>query len=440
MRSRRAISSVVGMVFGIIALTTTITYVSYSMNILNNYDQSVMNKNQQLSDVDKEKFQIASVTVPNGKLNVTVTDTGSLPVQFTKIWVQNTSTSDWVHSYVPTNNFVSPGGSLTNLGQLIPVSFNSANSYNIKLVTSRGNTQQFTVNSASAAPLNIQLLAVPSTVDVGFNSSLIMVVTNNGSSILTNISPTTPTQTAGVAGCQLGQVTPSAYPTLQPGSTAIFKWDVIVGSGGSGNYCTFTATPPIKNGYPTQSVSAKVTATYISFTQTLLAKNTGILTLDYTSFRWTEGDGQWHSGWAPPGGKVVAFSVNMTNNNETQTTPPTNFYVGANTLLFLTTTQGASNTAYYIINSTDPSFNNIVPFSCNGPPLNNYCLSIASGKNATLYFYAKTENNNNPQNALPNKGVQLALSIVIFGKYATSPNNSGSLYGQNLPYIGIETQ
>ena len=108
MRSRRAISSVVGMVFAIIALTTTITYISYSMGILNNYNQSVLVKNQQLSDVGKETFQISSVTVPNGKLNITIADTGNLQINFTKIWIQNTTATDWTYSYVPTNNFVSP--------------------------------------------------------------------------------------------------------------------------------------------------------------------------------------------------------------------------------------------------------------------------------------------------------------------------------------------
>ncbi|MDE1841772.1 MAG: hypothetical protein KGI09_07810 [Thaumarchaeota archaeon] len=441
MRSRRAISSVVGMVFAIIALTTTITYISYSMGILNNYNQSVLTQNQQLTDVDKEKFQISSVTVPNGKLNVTIANTGSLPIQFTKLWIQNTSATDWVNSYVPTNSFVSPGGVLTNVGQNIPVSINPANSYNVKMVTSRGNTQQFMVNSANIAPLNIQLLAVPNNVDVGFNSSLIMVVTNNGSSILTNIAPTTPTQTAGIAGCQLGKVTPSTYPTLQPGSTAIFKWDVIVSSGTNGTSCTFTATPPIQNGYPSQRVSAKVTVTYITFTQTLLSKNTGILTLDYTSFRWTEGDGQWHTGWAPPGGNYIAFTVNMTNNNETQTNPPTNFYVGHNTLLFLTNTKGASSTSFFIMNSVNRTdLTKSVGYSCNGSPTNNYCISIPSGKTVPLYFQASSIGNSDQGTKLPSQGSELALSIVIFGQYTTSQSGSGSLYGQNLPYIGLETQ
>jgi len=174
MKSRRGLSTVVGTVFSIIALTTTITYVTYSMNTLDKYNQSSLLKNQQLTDISKENFQISSVTVPNGKFNITVSNSGSLPITFTKIWIQNQTAysagTDWTNSYVPTNNFVAPGGILKNIGQNLPVSINSAYSYNVKLVTSRGNTQQFKVNSPSVTPLNIQLYSIPSGVASGTNS------------------------------------------------------------------------------------------------------------------------------------------------------------------------------------------------------------------------------------------------------------------------------
>src|SRR5690348_14818643 len=171
MKSRRALSTVVGAVFAIIALTSTVTYVSYSMGILDNYNQSVLTKNQQLSDVNKEKFQISSVTVPNNKLNITVVNTGSLPINFTKVWIQDAKVIDSVQSYVPTHNFVVPGGVLTNIGQSATI--NPSDSYNVKLVTSRGNTQQFTLNSVSSVPVNIQFYAFPSTIPSDFTTELV---------------------------------------------------------------------------------------------------------------------------------------------------------------------------------------------------------------------------------------------------------------------------
>ncbi len=189
MRTRRGISSVVGTVFAIIALTTTVAYVSYSMNTLDKYNQTVLGKNQQNLDIGKEKFQVASVGFVNNKLNITVTNTGSLPINFTKIWIQNKTATDWVRSYVPANNFVGPGATLKNIGQNIATDAKSTLSYHIKLVTSRGNVQEFDVNSANSAPLNIQLLALPPTVPSGFTTKLVMLVTNNSTGILVNLVP-----------------------------------------------------------------------------------------------------------------------------------------------------------------------------------------------------------------------------------------------------------
>src|SRR5689334_5495370 len=85
MKSRRGLATVVGMVFSIIALTTTVAYVSYSMNILNQYNNAVLVKNQGLTSTSNEKFEIGSVTIKNSKLNITLANTGAVPINFTKI-------------------------------------------------------------------------------------------------------------------------------------------------------------------------------------------------------------------------------------------------------------------------------------------------------------------------------------------------------------------
>ena len=443
MRSRRALSTVVGAVFAIIALTSTVTYVSYSMGILDNYNQSVLTKNQQLSDVNKEKFQISSVTVPNGKLNITVTNTGSVPINFTKIWIQNQTAYsngvDWVNSYVPTNSFVNPGGVLIKMGQKIPVTINSAYSYNVKLVTSRGNTQQFNINSANVAPLNIQLLSIPATVPNGFQTKLVMIVTNNGSNILTNVTPQTPTEVGNpTATCSLiqNQASPPSYNTLPPGSTAIFQWDLLVKGTVTGQTCKWIAQ--LQNGYNGNSASTTVTVTDISFTSTTLAQNSGILTLNYTTFHWSEGGG-WKTGWAPTGGNGVAFYVNMTNNNQTL---GSNFYLSKNSLLYTSPTSGgASSQPYYIMSNVTGTLGT-TRYSCNGPPSDDYCIFMPPGGTVTLSFYATTSGSatQTASSKLPGAGTTLALNLIIFGKYASCQNCAGSMYGQHLPYTGIITQ
>ncbi len=440
MRTRRALSSVVGMVFAIIALTTTIAYVSYSMNVLSQYNQGVLGQNQQLLNLGKEKFQVTGATITSGKFNITVANTGNIPINFTKIWIQNTTGgSDWTRNYVPVNSLVSPGSTLTNIGQNTACCFLPSFSYKIKLVTSRGSTQVFNVNSANSAPLNIQLLAVPANLPSGYNTQLLMIVTNNGSSTLINVTPQTPTESAGyTATCALvqNQASPPSYNSLLPGNTAIFEWNMTVKGTTNGQICKWTAK--LQNGYPGNSASATVTVTQITLASTVFAQNSGIITLNYTTFRWTEGT-SWNTGWAPPGSQAVAFSVNMTNNNSTA---GSNFYISKNTLAFILNAGGSTvNKSYYIVNATTLSPLGATAYSCVGPPVNDYCIGLPPGGTVRLYFYATTAGSGtqSPSNILPGPGTPLTFTILITGKYATSQNAAGSLYGQSLPYVGIVT-
>ena len=435
MKSRRALSTVVGAVFAIIALTSTVTYVSYSMGILDNYNQSVLTKNQQLSDVNKEKFQISSVTVPNSKLNITVVNTGSIPINFTKIWIQNTTTAaakDWVKSYVPTQTFVIPGGVLTNIGQSVNII--PANSYNVKLVTSRGNTQQFMVNSPSVNPLNIQLYSIPSGVASGSNSELMMIVTNNGSSILTNISPSSLPVPTGSATCTTSSVSPTSYSTLLPGSTAIFKWDVTI-SGLKGSSCTYTLSKPLQNGY-SQTIQSTIIVNSVSVSQASYASATGTLSLNYTSFRWAQsGSTNWNLGWSFTGANPTMFSVQVTNNNSTG-----DFYVSQYTQLAFHKVQsgggGSNDVPFFLVNATNklPSFG-VTAFSCSNP--NDYCIKIPAGQTVMLNFSASSAQGGDI-NRLGSGGSWFNM-LLLFGKYANSRSGSGTLYGQDIPFLAVQS-
>lgn len=267
MKSRRGLSTVVGMVFSIIALTSTVAYVSYSMNTLSNYNQAVLVTNQQSTNIGKEKFQISNVGIVLNRFNITVTNTGSLPINFTKMWVQNTTATDWVHSYVPLNNFVAPGGSLKNIGQNIPVSALSSKSYNIKLVTSRGNSYQFSVNSANQSPLILQLIAAPNSVPTGFQTTILLGVTNNmsNSGILTAVKPNTLIVTSqGVASSSCSLPNPSSYTTIQNGATVFFQWYCTI-TGTVGSSATFNAT--LQNGFNHNYAISTVTLGNVQFSE-----------------------------------------------------------------------------------------------------------------------------------------------------------------------------
>lgn len=437
MRTRKGLSTVVGTVFAIIALTTTITYVSYSMGILDNYNQSVLTKNQQLTDVDKEKFQISSVTVPNNKLNITVVNTGSLPINFTKIWIQNTTATDWVKSSVPTQSFIAPGGVLKNIGQNSGVNINPAYSYNVKLVTSRGNMQQFNMNSPNSNPLNIQLIALPPSVPSDFKTELVMTVTNNGTSTLTNVVPTLTPTGSPTATCTPDPVSPAKYDTLTPGSTAIFSWSVKASGTTDGQTCSFKAM--LQNGYPNNFGSATITVTTVKLTSTDYAANAGVVTLDYTSFQWAESGTGWSTGWNPVGGAPIAFSMTVENNNKTS--GGTSLWLSQYALLVFFHA-GSTNdaTPFYIVGSVNTNANPLTVTKYTSACSNHdYCLELPYKTPTTVYF-AATNNGGDTVNKFPNQNDQYIGFIVMLGRFSNNQYGAGgSMYGQTIPFIGIRT-
>jgi len=118
MKSRRGISSVVGMVFAIIALSTTLTYITYSMNTLESFNQAIITKSSENLNQLEEEFDIVSTkTTDASKFNVTVQNTGNIPINFTRLWVQNlTHTTDWVN-YYDINKVAYPGSSSVFFGE-----------------------------------------------------------------------------------------------------------------------------------------------------------------------------------------------------------------------------------------------------------------------------------------------------------------------------------
>jgi hypothetical protein len=440
MKNRRALSSVVGTVFSIIALTTTFGYISYSMNALNQYNNAILTQNQQLSNVASEKFSVGSVLVNNNKLNVTLVNTGNLPINFTKIWIQNMTGTNWIQGYAPTppNDFVAPGAVLKNLGQNIPVYINPANSYNVKLVTSRGNSQAFTVNSAKAVPLNIQLMFLPDTVASGFKTKLVMIVTNNSTGTLTNITPSTlPSPTyngSGTTVCTASTVSPSSYNTIAPGSTAIFTWDVTV-SGYGMDTCTYTINQPLQNGY-LQTVQATATVTVVQLSDSNYAQNAGVVSDTYANFHWTEGN-TWNNDWSFPHTGTIDFSVVMTNNN--QTVGGYSLWMSENTQLMIwqtsLNTNGKPNlNTFYIVKP---------PVNLNGPTItaySDYSQGIQNqGGSTTVYFGANNPGSSQQTGSLA-PGTYFGF-IVIYGKFTIhSGDTTGGLYAQTIPFMAIVSQ
>ena len=248
------------MVFAIIAIVTTVGYVTFSLNVLDSFNQSILTRNQITLDVTKEKFDLYSVKMANNKFNATISNSGNLPINITRMWVQNTSATDWVN-YYPINTLIPPGTLWTNIGQSSPVSYVLAKAYNLKLITGRGNSMQFTLGGLK--PVFMQLEMLPTTVHTNSlvtgnnnnNATALLAVVNNmtsSSNLLTNLTPNFSCRGYGGPPVMTWQVKatpiPSQYPYLPNGGTAFFKWTVLVKNATNTGNNHVTCTANLQNG------------------------------------------------------------------------------------------------------------------------------------------------------------------------------------------------
>ena len=116
MRNRRALSTVVGAVFFVIAATTVISYISYSMDSINLFSQSVIVSESENVNRAKEDITISKISIVGGEFNMTVVNTGSLPVHLTRVWVtdEDSAASD---KKINLDVRINPGNEKYNIGQ-----------------------------------------------------------------------------------------------------------------------------------------------------------------------------------------------------------------------------------------------------------------------------------------------------------------------------------
>jgi hypothetical protein len=258
LRNRKGLSSVIGSIFFIIVFTSAATYVVYSMNQIDKIGQTIITKSQDDRNRDHEAFEITGVTRDNNKFNITVQNTGQLPLNITRLWVQNKTDPTWSTTKFSINQAVSPGQTLTKVGQNLNLAALPTQAYDISLVTDRGNTKEFLVNSASQKPIILQLFVLPEKVSTGFSTTLLFAVTNNMSNngALTNLTPYLSVVQMGASATRLSGPEPPIYPFLAKGDTAYFKWAYTV-IGNSGQGINFTAS--LQNGYLGNVVTRNVT-------------------------------------------------------------------------------------------------------------------------------------------------------------------------------------
>ncbi len=220
MRTRRGLSTVVGAVFFVIATTTVITYVTYSMNSIDNFSQSVIVSESENIDRGREGIDISKVTIDGGKFNMTVSNTGSLPVHLTRLWVSNQDLPTPSDTKAELDIRINPGEEQYNIGQSTSISASSSTSYNLKIITERGNAATFQVSPNVST--RIQVIA-PGTVAPGEDFTIASLITNN-STVRNNIANLIPLMNSTTNMTVVNGPIPSSITALPQGSTSAFTW------------------------------------------------------------------------------------------------------------------------------------------------------------------------------------------------------------------------
>jgi len=329
MNNRRGLSSVIGMVFLVIVMSSTIGYFTYGVNLIEQLHDQLVSKGLEMQDKTKENFEISIAKIDAGKFNLTIHNTGELPIKFTRIWVNNVTDSTWPLQNFTVNKIVTPQEIITNVGQGLNLQALESQAYSIKLITDRGNGKEFFMNSPSQEPLDLKLMALPETVPDGFQTTLLLAVTNNmtKNNMLLNIKPImqTPQVSGSAAYTLISDMAPSQKSTLDKGDTVFFTWTYEI-TGSLNDSVIFTIS--LQNGLPQNTVSATVKVSdvllsqqsEISLTSNSLVspENDDLLIFHSETFGTPNGEYQMYSGDPDIGGITISVETDdpdfFTNN------------------------------------------------------------------------------------------------------------------------------
>jgi len=193
-----------------------------------------------------EIFDVTTISNVNNQFNITATNRGSDSVHLTRLWVENTTDNSWPASKYDLDIAIPSGGSVTNIGQNLGLTALDTQSYLMKLVTERGNTQKMFIDSVGSGSVYLSLRATPTIVPTTFSATVVLEIINTGSNKLINLQPEMDSVvTACTLLCSATLVsgpTPANFNSLDPGNIAIFEWVYTIDGENTGDSVTFTAS------------------------------------------------------------------------------------------------------------------------------------------------------------------------------------------------------
>ncbi|MGY5147643.1 MAG: LamG-like jellyroll fold domain-containing protein [Candidatus Nitrosopumilus sp. bin_7KS] len=232
MKSHRGLSAVVGTVFLIAVVVGSLSYVSYSLDMMGDFSQSLIVEESRQRDKQSEAFEISSIDVTaDDKLDGVIKNTGEIPLQLTTLYIDEQGVNDIVNK-TTINETIAPGNSV-NIRDLVDVNMDPTKGYNMKIITSRGAVNSFYVNSISDQNIYMTLTAIPTIIPSTFTTTLHYTIVNNmtNGNRIYNVTPSMndtgkilQDDSTGLEVSYVSGPNPISYDSLGPGEVAVFTY------------------------------------------------------------------------------------------------------------------------------------------------------------------------------------------------------------------------
>lgn len=240
---RRGISTVVGALFFLILMTSSLSVVFLALDTQNeliNSQQSIT-KNEIKKIREQYSISVSTDPINDNKLSVLVKNEGIYPVEISRLWIINKTDS--------ANDYPVKAYNLTGIATVIPPGYGAdivanqplhmiPDTYDVKVVSTLGTIHTEELFAGGANKLRAEVFTIPPDVKIGQNTTLAMHVTNIGKSRIYDVAPQQLiiTPSSGVAT----PLPPNPIPiTLDPAESTIFTWKFKV-NGTAGSFVSFS--------------------------------------------------------------------------------------------------------------------------------------------------------------------------------------------------------
>jgi hypothetical protein len=196
----------------------------------------IVNTQRVVSDIEikkqQERFGIAVSTDTDNLLEISVSNLGQNPVELSSFWIINKTLSTEPATRYSINyaDSIVTGSSIGKILATQPL-YMVPDTYDVKIVSSLGTIEiaelEVGLSGSSSNSLRAVLITDPPDVILGQNVTIAMIVTNTGTLIVNDVTPSVPSVTP--PGAEIASSPPNLSSVdLIPGESILFSWDYTI--------------------------------------------------------------------------------------------------------------------------------------------------------------------------------------------------------------------